>query len=109
MPVLFTHLHTRGLRDEQLRTVFDRFRETGTGPAILMGDLNTQRSEPIMQELLAAMPEATDAVHSVLGEQDPADRVDWIITRDFLIGSGGMTEAGASDHPYFWVSLSTSA
>jgi len=108
VPVLFTHLHTRGLRDAQLNTVFRRFIEAGTGPAILMGDLNIRRDDPLINKLLDSVPEATDAIHQTLGEKDPEDRVDWIITRQLNVEAGGMTPPGASDHAFYWVSLSTS-
>ncbi len=106
VPVFFTHLHTRGLRDVQLQTVFARFAATGPGPAILLGDLNVRRSEAVVQELLDATPGATDAIHESLGSRDPDTRVDWIITRGLNTIDGDVVDTGASDHPFYSVSVS---
>ena len=33
------------------------------------------------------------------------ERVDWILTRGFDVKGGGVTAAGPSDHPYYWVDI----
>ncbi len=99
--VLFTHLHTRAGRDMQLRAVLERFAQYE--PAILLGDLNTTRTDPQLAAVL--QHGAVDAVRQVLGDQDRDDRVDWIITKGVAIGTGGMRDAGVSDHPYFWATI----
>ncbi len=99
--VLFTHLHTRAGRDRQLRAVLERF--ANYEPAILLGDLNTTRTDPQLAAVL--QHGAVDAVRQVLGDQDRDDRVDWIITKGVAIEAGGMRDVGVSDHPYFWVTI----
>ncbi len=97
--VLFTHLHTRAGRTEQLRAVLARFAQYE--PAILLGDLNTTRADP---QLAAALKDgAVDALRETLGDEDRDDRVDWIITRGVTIDTGGVRDVGVSDHPYYWV------
>ena len=105
VPVLFTHLHTRGLRDRQLQTVFEKFLASGDGPGILLGDLNIRRDDPVMIETLAQESSVFDAINITLGNADPVDRVDWILTRGLDVIEGGMTPAGPSDHPFYWVKL----
>lgn len=99
--VLFTHLHTRAGRDMQLRAVLERFARYE--PAILLGDLNTTRSDPQLDALL--QHGGVDAVRQVLGDQDQDDRVDWIITKGVAVDTGGMHDVGVSDHPYFWATV----
>jgi endonuclease/exonuclease/phosphatase family metal-dependent hydrolase len=100
--VLHTHLHPRLSRAEQMRIVFERFR--ALSPAILLGDLNATREDPQIAELLHSGA-AQDAIGDALGARDPADRIDWILTRDLHVHGGDMTEKGVSDHPYYWVNL----
>jgi endonuclease/exonuclease/phosphatase family metal-dependent hydrolase len=99
--LLFTHLHTRAGRDEQLRAVLARFAQYE--PAILLGDLNTTRADPQLAAVL--QHGVVDAVREVLGDQDRDDRVDWIITKGVAIDTGGSHDVGVSDHPYFWATV----
>jgi endonuclease/exonuclease/phosphatase family metal-dependent hydrolase len=100
--VLYTHLHPRLAREEQMRVVFERFR--ARSPALLLGDLNATRDDPQLAALLASGA-ASDALGLALGSADPADRIDWILTRGFHVHGGGMVEKGTSDHPYYWVDI----
>ncbi len=100
--VLFTHLHPRLARDQQLDTVLQRFSQYS--PAVLMGDLNTRRDDPRLAEALG-QPDVVDAIRASLGNQDPADRIDWILVKGLRVATGGSTGVGVSDHPYFWVDL----
>jgi endonuclease/exonuclease/phosphatase family metal-dependent hydrolase len=102
LSVLVTHLHTREGRDLQLRRVMERFMEYS--PAVLLGDLNTKRDDPLLANILSD-PTVTDAIGLVLGERDPPDRVDWILTRGVTISEGDMIEVGVSDHPCFHISI----
>lgn len=103
--VFHTHLHPRLARDEQLRIVLERFR--ALSPAVLLGDLNSTRDDPLIAQLLASGA-AQDAIGLALAAADPADRIDWILTRGLRIHDGGMTEKGVSDHPYYWVDIELS-
>jgi endonuclease/exonuclease/phosphatase family metal-dependent hydrolase len=100
--VLVTHLHTREGRGLQLGRVLERFAEYS--PAVLLGDLNTKRDDPLLASTLSD-PTVTDAIGLVLAERDPPDRVDWILGRGVTVSAGDMIEAGVSDHPCFHVSI----
>ncbi|MDH3639217.1 MAG: endonuclease/exonuclease/phosphatase family protein [Gammaproteobacteria bacterium] len=100
--LLFTHLHPRLAREQQLATVLQRFSQYS--PAILMGDLNTARDDPTLARALA-QPDIVDAIRSALGDRDPLGRIDWILTKGLTVVSGGLTEVGISDHPYYWVDI----
>lgn len=103
LSILFTHLHTREGRGEQLEMVIDRFLGLPP-PAVLLGDLNTRRDDPRLGALLGA-DGVEDALTEVLGELDPPYRVDWIVTKGLRAADGGVAAEGASDHPYFWVEV----
>lgn len=100
--ILFTHLHPRAARGLQLQTVLDRF--SSYSPAVLLGDLNTPREDPQLARLLGEQ-EIVDAIRVGLDDQDPDDRIDWIITKGLQIEASGMTDIGVSDHPYYWVEV----
>jgi endonuclease/exonuclease/phosphatase family metal-dependent hydrolase len=101
--VLVTHLHTREARGKQLKRVLDRFAEYS--PAVLLGDLNTRRDDPLIADVLSD-PDITDAIELALGSQDTKDRIDWILTRGVEVQGGHMVEAaGVSDHPCYQVML----
>lgn len=105
--VLITHLDRRSDVDrrEQLRTVGSLFLALAE-PAVLMGDLNTPRSDPGLASLLAA----SDVVDP-LAELYPsgADHIDWILIRGLRATAGGMVRTIASDHPLVWVELEPGA
>lgn len=100
--LLITHLNTRNGRHAQLDVVLDRFRHYS--PAILLGDLNTPRDDPVLSQYLAQEP-VIDALGQALGANDPGDRVDWVLTRGMQVVDGGVEASAASDHPYYWVDL----
>lgn len=102
LSVLFTHLHTRQGRQQQLGIVLEHFRSLKP-PAVLLGDLNTKAGDPVLAQYLAAA--GWDALDRVLGERDTVDRVDWVLTRGVSLKRGGFTDSGASDHPYYWVEV----
>ncbi|MDJ0957412.1 MAG: endonuclease/exonuclease/phosphatase family protein [Arenicellales bacterium] len=102
LSILFTHLHTRKGREQQLKIVLDHFGSLPL-PAILLGDLNTTGEDPTFKENLPA--DAIDAVGNALGSQDSAERIDWILVRGLDINSGGYLGKGVSDHPYYWVEV----
>ena len=105
--VLVTHLSKELIQDEQIREVFDVFQCHNY--AILMGDFNLSRSHPILKKLLADF-KYIDAIHTVLGEKDQRNRIDWILTTaNFRVLDGGMYPVGVSDHPFFWIKLMVNA
>jgi endonuclease/exonuclease/phosphatase family metal-dependent hydrolase len=102
--VLLTHLtggEDRG-RQEQLSAVIALFLSLAP-PAILMGDLNTDATDPQIRQLLA-MPGVVAPVDVILGNGAPP-KIDWIITRGLRGVDAGVREEGASDHPMFWAEL----
>ncbi len=100
-----THLHTRGGREDQLRLVLEEF---GRYPrAILLGDFNSRANTKALAEAIKDI-QITDAI-SVAGlDLENPDRIDWILTKGFKVGTGKIVEKGVSDHPYYQVSLSYS-
>lgn len=100
LSVLFTHLHTRVGREQQLKIVLDQFGRLPL-PSVLIGDLNSGREDPAF----ASLPgDAVDGIAQALGAKDNS-RVDWIFTRGLEIKDGGRVDSEVSDHPYFWVEV----
>ncbi len=120
--VIATHLDVRTDRVAQLREVTELFRAL-QAPCVLLGDLNTGASDPLMQQLLA-QPDVVDA-HAVatprdVGETqntadsttapgmltartkpvDPVEHgVDWMLVRGLRVLSADVLRNTASDHP----------
>ena len=101
IPVLLTHLRV-GTPDGSLGPVLESFRRHER--AVFMGDLNTRGDSPLLRKLIDS-GEALDAIHASVKDDDPARRVDWILTRGLRIVAGGRIDLGASDHPCYWVEL----
>ena len=102
LSILFTHLHTRIGREQQLKIVLDHFGSLPL-PAILLGDLNTVGEDLTLKQNLPT--DAIDAVGNALGSQDAPERIDWILVRGLNINGGGYMGTGVSDHPYYWVEI----
>jgi len=100
--VLVTHIDRRTDREAQLREVIKIFLNYDT--AILLGDLNTRQSDPLVNQLIRD-GKTIDALQASLGAADPEWRVDWILVRGFDVLDGGRSDVSASDHPYYWVEL----
>jgi endonuclease/exonuclease/phosphatase family metal-dependent hydrolase len=99
--VVLTHI-ARGVdreRQEQLRTVLALYLALGE-PALLLGDLNSDASDPQIHQLLAT-PGVVDAVGKILGGKD-TPRIDWIVARGLRLLDAGTRDNGASDHPAVW-------
>ena len=96
--ILFTHLHTRSGREQQLKIVLEHFARL-PAPCALVGDLNSGQDNTAFTKLPG---DAEDGIALVLGAKD-SPRVDWIITRGVEIRGGGCQDSVVSDHPYFWV------
>lgn len=100
--VLVAHLSKRRDQSLHIRTALDRFRQYET--AVLMGDFNATRDNALLRNAIDEGA-AFDAIADALGDGDPENRVDWILTRGLDVKRGGMQSVGVSDHPYFWVEL----
>jgi endonuclease/exonuclease/phosphatase family metal-dependent hydrolase len=97
--LLVAHVARQADHDDQLRLICQRFLSLPT-PAVLIGDLNTERSDAILQGLLQT-PGVTDAV----GPKEPR-RIDWIVVRGAKVMDAGSRDLGASDHPMYWAEIS---
>lgn len=99
--VLFTHLNRQDGREAQLDRVMREFSKYS--PAVLMGDFNMDRSDPVLLAYLAR-DDVTDALGETLGDDDPG-RIDWILCRGVKPVRGGVIDSGASDHPLYWCDI----
>ncbi|MBX3414752.1 MAG: endonuclease/exonuclease/phosphatase family protein [Pirellulales bacterium] len=102
--VLVTHLDRSDDRERraQVRAVGDLFASLDE-PAILMGDLNSDATEPQIQRLMAK-PGVESPLHVAQGEQAPRT-IDWIFTRGLVTLDAGLEQSVASDHPRVWARL----
>ena len=75
-------------RETQLERVFSLFCDLEK-PAILMGDLNTFRDDPLLAGWLED-PEIHDVIGETLGEKDFPRRIDWIFTRGLTAVAAGL-------------------
>jgi endonuclease/exonuclease/phosphatase family metal-dependent hydrolase len=102
--VLVTHLDRSDDRERsaQVRAVGDLFSSLAE-PAILMGDLNSDATDPQIQRLLA-MPGVDSPLYQARGSEAPRT-IDWIFTRGLLTLDAGLEASVASDHPRVWARL----
>lgn len=100
--VLLTHIDTRHDRQAQLQTVGEAFLRLPE-PALLMGDLNSDANDPLIQRLLAT-PGVTDCLAEAAGGYKRR-RIDWILARGLRTVRCGIREQHASDHPCFWADV----
>jgi endonuclease/exonuclease/phosphatase family metal-dependent hydrolase len=100
--VLITHLERHDDRAGELRTVIALFQSLEQ-PAILMGDLNTDKDDPQIQALRAE-PGICDPIGQALDGSHP-NSIDWIFARGMTAVAGGFKDNGASDHPLVWAEL----
>jgi len=98
--ILNTHLHTKAGRREQIDVVIREF--ANYSPAILMGDFNCTA-----EELAKALTdvEITDAIKVAKLDPQEDQRIDWILTKGFVVEGGEFVGKGVSDHPYYQVNL----
>jgi endonuclease/exonuclease/phosphatase family metal-dependent hydrolase len=106
--VVVTHLERTDPidRQEQWQSITGLFLALAE-PAVLMGDMNTERPETPLAQLLTAQG-VHDPLREILGEKAPR-RIDWILTRGLRTIDAGIDDGGASDHPCVWAELSLDA
>jgi len=104
--VLLTHIARSDdlTRHEQLHQTIDLYLKL-PGPAIFLGDLNSEAAEPEIRRLLAA-PGVIDAVGQALGPRAPP-RIDFVFVRGLRVLDAGLRDLGASDHPMAWAEVTT--
>ena len=102
--VLLTHIARSDdlTRQQQLRQTIDMYLALPP-PAIFLGDLNSELTEPEIRRLLAT-PGVIDAVGQKLGGSAPP-RIDFIFARGVRVLDAGLRDQGASDHPLAWAQL----
>lgn len=102
LKVIVTHADRTTDRPHQLQAIFSLFNSLSK-PALLMGDLNTRRADPLLAPHLDS-GNWTDCVGPHLSE-DPPNRIDWILARGLKSVAAGRIDNGASDHPCLWAEL----
>lgn len=98
---LTTHTDWKSGGEEQFKIVRDVFLSLPT-PAVLMGDLNTPPSSPLIEDL-----KKTTGVEEAIDTQldKIPGRVDWIFLRGLRTYNAGQVDLKASDHPAYWASV----
>ncbi len=95
--LLSVHVDSQSDRERQLQAVLALF--TGLqAPAILIGDLNSDREDPQLKSLLAR-PDVVDPLKDAPGGARGRLPIDWILARGFRSRSGQFIDNDASDHP----------
>jgi endonuclease/exonuclease/phosphatase family metal-dependent hydrolase len=98
---LTTHTDWKSGGVEQFQSVRDLFLKLPE-PAILMGDLNTPASNPLIANLQKT-PGVEEAIGQIL-DKIPG-RVDWIFLRGLKTVDAGQVDLKASDHPAYWAQV----
>ncbi|MEO1993755.1 MAG: endonuclease/exonuclease/phosphatase family protein, partial [Planctomycetaceae bacterium] len=94
--ILSVHLDRRRDRRRQLEAVTRLFLSLEP-PAVLMGDLNTTRSDEVLKRTLQH-PEVTDVLADTEFEDDPR-RIDWMLVRGLRCRNAELIDNRSSDHP----------
>ena len=93
--ILSVHIDRENDRRSQLATVIDLFLGLQK-PCVLMGDLNTIASDPLLVSLMES-PESSGSL--------PSQNIDWMFTRGLRTISAKLVENQASDHPLLQAEL----
>ena len=103
LQVLAVHVDREQDREAQLAQLVTLFQGLAE-PAIFMGDLNSDPSDPRISELLTD-PEVGCPLKTMFGEQLPPENIDWMFTRGLTTIAVELTENSASDHPVLRATL----
>lgn len=106
LTILVTHLDRKTDRQDQLRVIIRRFLEVPP-PAILMGDLNSKRTEPQLITL-ASEPGVNDCFGQLFPSDLARKRIDWVFIRGLKCLQSELKSSTASDHPIGWAELELS-
>jgi len=93
LTILITHVDREADHSAQLRFL-SHLLQSIKEPVVLMGDLNTEPSDPEMTSMLGK-----EGFVDVLADKN-RDRVDWILARGLTAVDCGSENKGASDHPH---------
>ena len=94
--ILSVHLDRRRDRRRQLTAVTRLFLSLES-PAVLMGDLNTTRSDEILQRTLQH-PDVVDVLADTKFADD-SRRIDWMLVRGLRCLDAELVDNRSSDHP----------
>ena len=95
--IVAVHIDRENDRRQQLQAVIELFLGLQK-PCLLMGDLNTIASDPLLEDLLAKHDVRSPLQESLEGHL-PSQNIDWIFTRGLRTISVKLVENTASDHP----------
>jgi endonuclease/exonuclease/phosphatase family metal-dependent hydrolase len=100
LTVLITHLDRHIDHDTELGAVRAAFYDAPV-PVILMGDLNTEGAEPILN-MIREDHDVVDAVGLGQANNPLQPKLDWIFARGLRFVGGGLLANDASDHTMAW-------
>ena len=95
--IVAVHIDRENDRRQQLHAVIELFLGLQK-PCLLMGDLNTIATDPLLEDLLARQDVRSPLQESLEGHL-PSQNIDWIFTRGLKTISVKLVENTASDHP----------
>lgn len=101
--ILSVHVDSQADRERQLGAVLSLF--VGLQPpALLIGDLNSNREDPQMRALLTRT-DVVDALQDAPPDQRGRQHIDWILARGLRCRTGQLIDNEASDHPAAFAEL----
>ncbi|MEI8021888.1 MAG: endonuclease/exonuclease/phosphatase family protein [Schlesneria sp.] len=95
--IVAVHIDRENDRRVQLQAVIELFLGLQK-PCLLMGDLNTIASDPLLEDLVSKHDVRSPLQESLEGRL-PSQNIDWIFTRGLRTISVKLVENTASDHP----------
>jgi len=95
--VLAVHVDSQDDRARQLDAVVALFLGLEP-PAILMGDLNSNRDDPVLQRLVAR-PDVVETLDKSVRDGRGRQPIDWILARGLHCRTAKLVDTDASDHP----------
>ncbi len=95
--IVAVHIDRENDRRLQLQAVIDLFLGLQK-PCLLIGDLNTIASDPLLEDLVGNHDVHSPLQESLVGRL-PSQNIDWIFTRGLKTISVELVENTASDHP----------
>ena len=103
LTILVTHLDRKTDRQDQLEVIIRRFLEVPP-PVILMGDLNSKRTEPRLVSL-AGTAGVIDCFGRFASGEIVRKRIDWMFVRGLQCVQANLEPTSSSDHPWGWAEL----
>jgi endonuclease/exonuclease/phosphatase family metal-dependent hydrolase len=101
--IIAVHIDREDDRRSQLQSVIDLFLSLQE-PCVLMGDLNTPATDPLLVGLRDQFG-VRSPLHEFVAEGPLTANIDWIFTRGLKTISAALVENTASDHPFLKAEL----